>query len=89
MNEYSLNNWQDYWKIFDELIELLKADNQEQIILDFKEAQKYVNGLTDGWFEFKIAFENSLQSNKIKMTVEQREIADFLVATLNKSLSNR
>lgn len=66
MKEYSVNNWQDYWKIFDKLIELLKADNQEQIILDFKEAQKYVNGLTDGWFEFKIAFEKSLQLNKEK-----------------------
>ena len=89
MKEYSLNGWQDYWKIFDDLIDLLKTDNQDQIILEFKDAQKYVNGLTDGWFEFKFAFEKSLKSNRTEMTVEQKEIADFLISTLNKSLKNR
>jgi hypothetical protein len=89
MKEYSLNGWQDYWKIFDELIELLKADQHDQIISEFKDAQKYVNGLTDGWFDFKYAFEKSLQSNRTKMTVDQTDIADFLILTLNKSLTSR
>ena len=89
MKDYTLTGWQDYWKIFDELIELLKADNQEQIILEFKDAQLYVNGLTDGWFEFKSAFEKSLQANRNKITVDQTDIADFLILTLNKSLTNR
>lgn len=86
MREYTLKSWQDFWQIFDELIELLKNDNQEQIILDFKDAQLCVDGLTDGWFDFKYAFEKSLQSNKAKMTTDQIEIADFLILTLNKSL---
>jgi hypothetical protein len=89
MREYTLTSWQDFWKIFDELIELLKTSNQDQIILEFKDAQLYVNGLTDGWFEFKSAFEKSLKSNKPKMTADQIEIADFLILTLNKSLTNR
>ncbi|MCK9481720.1 MAG: hypothetical protein M0R38_08185 [Bacteroidia bacterium] len=89
MKDYTLTGWQDYWKIFDELLVLLKADNQEQIILEFKDARLYVNGLTDGWFEFKSAFEKSLQANRTKMTVDQSDIADFLILTLNKSLTNR
>ena len=89
MREYTLTSWQDFWKIFDELIELLKSNNQEQIILEFKDAQLYVNGLTDGWFEFKSAFEKSFKSNKPKMTADQIKIADFLILTLNKSLTNR
>jgi hypothetical protein len=89
MTEYSLSSWQDYWKIFDELIELLKQDKQEDIILELKDAQKYVNGLTDGWFEFKFAFERCLRLNRSKMTSDQTDIADFLIKTLSKSLKNR
>jgi hypothetical protein len=89
MREYTLKSWQDFWKIFDELIVLLKTSNHDQIIVEFKDAQLYVNGLTDGWFEFKSAFETSLQSNKPKMTADQIEIADFLILTLNTSLTNR
>ena len=74
--------------IFNKLIDLLKADNKESIILDFKDAQKYVNGLTDSWYEFKLAFENSYQSNKTKMTAEQKKIADYLILELTESLTN-
>lgn len=89
MKGYPLTNWQDFWKVFDELIELLKTGNQEQIVLELKDAQLYANGLTDGWFDFKSAFEKSLQSNRSKMTAEQTAVADFLISTLNKSLTNR
>jgi len=89
MKDYTLTGWQDYWKIFDELIDLLYLDNKTMIIDEFKDAQKYVNGLTDGWYEFKFAFEKSLKTNRQHLTSEQYEIADFLLTTLNKSLTNR
>lgn len=89
MKEYSLSNWQDYWEIFDELIELLKHDKQDDIILELKDVQKYVNGLTDGWYEFKFAFEKCLQENRAILTKEQIDIADFLIKTLKKYLINR
>lgn len=88
MKDYKLAAWQDFWKMFDELIALLQSDNKTSIIDEFKEAQKYVNGLTDGWYEFKVAFEKSLTSNREKLTAEQNEIADFLITTLNKSFPN-
>jgi hypothetical protein len=89
MKDYKLADWQDFWKIFDELIALLQSDKNTMIIDEFKDAQKYVNGLTDGWYEFKFAFEKSLKSNRHHLSVEQNEIADFLITTLNKSLTNR
>ena len=89
MKDYKLNDWQDFWKIFDELIDLLSSDNKTIIIDEFKDAQKYVNGMTDGWYEFKFAFEKSLKSNRQHLTAEQNEIAEFLITTLNKSLTNR
>lgn len=89
MKDYKFNGWQDFWKIFDELIDLLRSDNKTIIIDEFKDAQKYVNGMTDGWYEFKFAFEKSLKSNRKHLTSEQIEIAEFLITTLNKSLTNR
>ncbi len=89
LKNYTLTGWQDYWKIFDELIDLLYLDNKTMIIDEFKDAQKYVNGLTDGWYEFKFAFEKSLKTNRQDLTKEQNEIADFLLTTLNNSLTNR
>lgn len=88
MKDYTLTGWQDYWKIFDELIEQLLSENKSKIIAEFKDAQKYVNGLTDGWYEFKFAFEKALNSNRQNMTEEQNQIADFLLTTLNESLTN-
>ena len=89
MKDYKLTGWQDYWKVFDKLIEQLSFDKKTEIISELKEAQKYVNGLTDGWYEFKFSFEKVLKSNRQNMTKEQNEIADFLLTTLSKSLTNR
>jgi hypothetical protein len=49
----------------------------------------YVNGLTDGWYDFKNAFEKSHKTNRNNMANQQNEIADFLMKTLNESLTNR
>ena len=89
MKDYKLTGWQDYWKIFDELIEHLTSNNKSEIIAEFKEAQKYVNGLTDGWYEFKFALEKTINSNTQNMTEEENQIADFLLKTLTKSITNR
>ena len=89
MTEDIINSWQNYWELFDDLIEQLKLDHHDQIVLEFEDAQKYVNGLTDGWFEFKFAFEKSIQTHRAKLSAEQIDIADFLIMTLNKSLTKR
>ncbi len=89
MKEFKINGWQDYWKLFDSLISLLKEHKQNEIITEFKDAQLNVNGLTDGWFEFHKAFKNSLIANKEKLTEEELEIAEYLIESLGQSLTTR
>lgn len=89
MKDYKLESWKDYWELFNELIEQLDSDNKTEITTEFKEAQRYVNGLTDGWYDFKNAFEESHKTNRHNMTGQQNEIADFLMKALNESLTNR
>ncbi|MCB0428980.1 MAG: hypothetical protein H6585_03510 [Flavobacteriales bacterium] len=89
MKKYILIDWQDYWKIFDELIDLLNSDGKTEISSKLRDAQKHNNGLTDGWYEFMFAFERVLKSDRQIMTKEQWEIADFLINELKKSLKNR
>lgn len=81
--------WCDYWKLFDELVESLKSDEKNLIINEFTNARKYVNGLTDGWYEFKFAFEKTLNLNKQLMTSDQVQRAEFLLSVLNNVLTNR
>lgn len=87
---FECNSWDDYWSIFNNLIESLKSDNnKDNIVLELKDAQKYVNGLTDGWFDFKSAFEKVLKNNNTNMTENQIQIFKFLIYELKKVLKNR
>ena len=87
MKKYTLTGWQDYWKIFDELIDQLTSDNKTELVNELKDAQKQANGLTDGWHGFKFAFKRSIKSNRQIMTDEQTQIAEFLIKTLDKTLT--
>jgi len=89
MRKYKLTDWQDYWKIFEELIELLSTDKKLEIIAELNDAQKHVNGLTYGWYEFKFSLEKTLDKHTQNMNAEQNYIANFLIDTLNQSLKNR
>jgi len=89
MEKLKINSWSDYLLIFDRLINLLESENKDNIVLDLKDAQKYLNGLTDGWYEFKFAMEKTIKSNRLQMSAEQIQIAKFLTTTLDESLSNR
>ena len=82
-------SWDDYWREFDLLVDNLKLNGQGQLVKEFKDAQKYVNGLTDGWFDFKAEMEKTLQLNKTKMTSDQVDIANNLIEKLNDSLTRR
>ena len=89
MKEYKIENWTDFWNCFDVLIELLYSNNQTNIVSDLKDAQKCVNGLTDGWYDFLAAFEKTIIIHKRKLTEEQMNISYFLIGALNKTLTMR
>lgn len=76
------NSWSDYWSIFDKLISKLKENNLEQVIVELEDAQLYVNGLTDGWFEFKTRLKTILKNNKKHLNDEQIQILKFLIKKL-------
>jgi hypothetical protein len=83
------NNWQDYWTNFDKLIESLRTNNLTSCISELKSAQLHVNGLTDGWFEFLLAFEESINKFRDQLSKEQIDYADFLITSLRKVLTKR
>jgi hypothetical protein len=85
MNNHKLTDWQVYWKIYDELIDLLDAEDKPEIVSDFKAAKSCVNGLTEGWYDYKIAIRNAMTSNRQRMSEEEIYLADFLIRTLDKS----
>jgi len=84
MKEYVIKGWEDYWIIFDELIVSLEASNQKDVVSAIKDAQKYFNGLTDGYYEFLAAFEKSITVYRNNFTDEQKNTAAFLIKALKK-----
>jgi len=84
-----MTSWDDYWKTFYLLIDKLKQEGQGQIVTELKDAQRYVNGMTDGWFDFKMGMEKALELNKAKMTPDQVDILKDLIEGLTDSLNRR
>ncbi|MEC5393902.1 hypothetical protein [Bergeyella sp. RCAD1439] len=82
-------DWQDYWRLFDDFISGLKADGKEEVALELKETRNRVNGMTDGWHEFKLALAEGIASNRGRLTERQMRFADFLLEVLAESLSRR
>ena len=79
----------DYWKIFDQFIEELNAKSQIDIAIEFIDAKKCINGLTDGWFDFIFAIERVIIKHKNNLTAEQTNISNFLLEVVNKYLMNK
>jgi hypothetical protein len=84
-----MTSWDDYWKTFDLLIDKLTQEGQGQIVNELKDVQRYVNGMTDGWFDFKAGMEKTLELNKAKMTADQVDILNDLIEELIDSLNRR
>lgn len=85
----NMTSWYDYWKTFDLLIDKLTQGGQGLIGKELKDVQRYVNGMTDGWFDFKTGMEKILELNKAKMTADQVDILKDLIEGLTDSLNRR
>ena len=85
----NIKSWSDYWKIFDNLCLSLTNQGKTKIVQEFKEAQKYVNGLTDGWFDFLDKFKTSYQDNLNDLEIEDKEKSKLLIDALSASLKGR
>jgi hypothetical protein len=84
--EIKINDWTGYWNYFDRLCAMRKDNNKEDVVAQLRKAQLYVNGLTDGWFEFLYSFEEVIKNNKGELTKDEKELAEKLIALLRKSI---
>ena len=87
--EKAVTNWDEYWKLFDNLCSSLNLDNKQFIVTELKDAQQHVNGLTDGWHEFLDKFEKVNNSYNKNFSQEQQNLAKTLIENLKSSLRNR
>jgi hypothetical protein len=84
-----IKSWNDYWKVFDDLCTSLTNQGKTEIVEEFKDAQKYVNGLTDGWFGFLEKFKTAYKDVITELKVEDKEKSELLIDTLTASLKRR
>ncbi len=87
--ESGITSWEEYWKMFDTLCNSLNNDNKQIVVTELKEAQKHVNGLTDGWYEFLNEFEKVNNTHNKTFSTEQAILAKTLIQNLKSSLNNR
>ncbi|NDW10697.1 hypothetical protein [Dysgonomonas sp. 520] len=81
-----MKNISEYWKAYNNLVNSIDDNDIKDALIN---AQRYVNGLTDGWFGFYYEFEKVIQINEIKLTKEQLDISKFLLLDLLSALNNR
>ena len=87
--EKRIASWEEYWKLFDDLCNSLNLDNKQFVVTELKDAQKHVNGLTDGWHEFLDKFEKVNDAHYKIFSQEQNNLTKTLIQNLKNSLSNR
>ena len=88
-NINDIKNWDDYWKIFDDLCVSLTNQGKTEIVEEFKDAQKYVNGFTDGWFDFLDKFKTAFKDNFNNLEFDDKEKSNLLINALSASLKGR
>jgi hypothetical protein len=87
--EAGIKSWDDYWQLFENLCSSLNHDNKQFVVTELKEAQKHVNGLTDGWHEFLDKFEKVDKAYGQTFSAEQNSLTKSLIQNLKKSLRDR
>jgi len=80
-----IEGWSEYWNYYDTLC---KSINDEELINELNEAKKYVNGMTDGWYDFLNAFESAI-SNSSGLNSKQQTLSEQLITELKGTLKNR
>lgn len=84
MQKHQVNNFQEYWQLYDGLVHILDKEGKTEIASGLKDAKSYVFGHSDTWYQFKKRFTETVASNRIQFTGEQFELAEFLLTWLSK-----
>lgn len=86
---WKMNKPFDFWEDYDRLCKSLIEFDKKVIAEDLKKVKSYVNGLTDGWFDFMVEFENVIKEHYEDLSADEKNIAENLLSELKKSLDNR
>ena len=79
------NNRSEYWQRYDSLCNDIKSENN-QLAEQLKNAKLYVNGLTDGWYDFLNLFKELIFNNAENLSSDCKVQAGMLIAQLDKVL---
>lgn len=78
----------EYWELYQMLYFNIEKKN-ELLAQQLRQIQSYINGLTDGWYDFLTSFKKIVSDNFNNIALEDLELADLLIATLETSLKSR
>ena len=78
-----------YWDTFDKYCVSLTKKNQLEVVAKLKDAQKYVNGLTDGWHEYLIRVKQVRSDYENQLGKDENKELDYLIKSIDKILINR
>lgn len=81
-----IESWADYWGLFDKLCLSLIDHGRGEVAATLREAQQYVNGLTDGWHEFLVRFQQVVDNNNESLNGYERDLGNCLIKMLNQSI---
>ena len=79
------NNKSEYWQMYDSLCNDIKSENN-QLAEQLINAKLYVNGLTDGWYDFLNLFKELIFNNAENLSSDCKVQAGMLIAQLDKVL---
>lgn len=75
----------EYWQRYDSLCNIIKPENN-QLAEQLINAKSYVNGLTDGWYDFLDLFKVLIFKNAETLSLDCKVQADNLITQLAKAL---
>ena len=84
-----MDSRQQYWEVFDELCSSLEQRGELAVVKSLRDSQRYVNGLTDGWWDFLEHFRSAVKAVDKDVRQHERELITTLDSTLHDVLTKR
>ncbi|MBC5773883.1 hypothetical protein H8S95_07395 [Pontibacter sp. KCTC 32443] len=78
-----------YWDTFQEFIKKLETQKHFELVEELEDAQKYVNGLTDGWYEFLNKLKVIYDQSSHVLAKDDSDKLKYLVESIDSMLNNR
>ena len=78
-----------YWDTFEKYCDSLTIKHQFEIVDKLRNAQKYINGLTDGWHEYLMSIKKVKKEFKSQLDKDDEKQLDYLIESIDKMLRDR